>query len=742
MAWGGRRGLVAAGLLVMAALLLWQASAIRQGGLGGPLERLDAMLYDWRFQLLPPQREALLPIVIVDLDEATQQREGRWPWDRAKVAQLVDAMRAQGAVLIGFDVVFSEPGPNPARQLMQSDAVPEALREVLADSVQAHDGDTRLAETLDPYVLLGYFLHADGGRAGMLPPPFLIMAPEAAAATTIQALPDYTSNLPGLVESGASSGFIVAIPDADGIVRRMPMVLRHEEGIYTALSLEMARLALNAPWIRLDMATRGAQQVVTGVRVGKRLRVPLDEAGNLLVPYRGKAGAFTTISATGVLQGDAPAERLAALDGAMVLVGTSALGLSDLRTTPLQTGYPGVEAHANVVDAMLQAAGGLDTFYVRPDWAPGATLALMLVLGLLLALGLPGRPPRMMMGAAFACLVLVVGGNGLAWHLWHVALPLIGPVLLVASLALLNIVGGYLVTNRQKRAIQSLFGEYVPAAYVARMVAQPDSVLLSGEQRDMTVLFSDIRHFTAMSEHLSASELKDLLNRYLSAVTEVIFQHGGTIDKYVGDMVMAFWNAPLDDAQHASRAVAAALAMQARMVQLREEFVADGLPTFAVGIGLNTGSMNVGDMGSRYRRAYTVLGDAVNLGSRLESLTAYYGVPVLVSECTRDEASDFIYRRVDRIRVKGRRNAVEVSEPVCSSGRADTALLDRLARFEQALDDYQGRRWPQARTALQALREEDPAYGTLVEVYLGRMTDEELAGLPDDWDGVYTHHSK
>lgn len=740
--WQSKRGLQAAGLLLMALLMLWQAAAFRELDNGGPLGRLDAVLYDWRFQLLPPQRDADLPIVIVDLDEATQQREGRWPWDRAKVAHLIQALRAQGTALIGFDVVFSEPGPNPVRQLLQADALPAELGAALAGHAAAFDGDAILAQTLDPYVLLGFFMHADGGDAGQLPAPFMVLPPEAQAATTIRALPDYTASLPQLTEAGASGGFVVAVPDPDGIVRRVPMVLRHGADVYPALSLEMARLALGAPWLKLEQADRGGQQVVTGIHIGRGVRVPVDERGDLLVPYRGRAGSFLTIPATGVLRGDAPAESLAALRDAFVLVGTSALGLADLRTTPLQTGYPGVETHANVLDAVLQASLGEEALYVQPDWTPGAVLALMLALGLLLALGLPGRSPRLMMGCAAACLLVLVAANGWAWDRLLLALPLAAPVLLVVLLALLNIISGYISTNRQRRAIQSLFGEYVPAAYVERMVASPDSVTPSGEQRPMTVLFADIRNFTALSEPLSAGALKDLLNRYLSAVTEVIFQHQGTIDKYVGDMVMAFWNAPLDDEDHAAHAVQTALDMQACMARVRLEFEAAGLPVFRIGVGLNTGSMNVGDMGSRYRRAYTVLGDAVNLGSRLESLTAYYGVPILVSDSTRAQAPGFVYRTVDRIRVKGRRDVVEASEPLCEVGHAGPALQDRLARFEQAIEDYRARRWAQAQSALTRLCAEDPESGALYAVYLGRMADIDPASLPADWDAVHDHLQK
>ena len=729
-----------ASFLVLLCLLALQLSGSQvPAGRGGPIDRLDALLYDWRFQLLPPEREPILPIVIVDLDEATQQREGRWPWDRGKVAALIQALRGHGATLIGFDVVFSEPGVNPASVLLASEILPQDAQRIVATNEEKFDGDAVLAATLDPYVVLGYFLHADGASAGVLPPPFLLLDAESAATSTVLRLPDYTGSLPILLSSGASSGFVVAIPDSDGVVRRMPMVLRHGDGVYTSLSLEMARLALGAPWVRLQTAQHGGMDIVTGLHVGPGLFVPLDKAGSLLIPYRGGARSYLTLSATEVLRGDAPASELAALQNAIVLVGTSALGLSDLRTTPLQTGFPGVEAHANVLDALLLASLGANAFYHRPDWADGAAFAATVVLGLVLALVLPGQSPRTMLALVAALLVVLVGANGALWHYHHMALPLAAPLLVALAIALINIVGGYLSANRQRRAIQSLFSEYVPAAYVERIVNAPAAVSLAGEQRHMTVLFADVRNFTAISEPLSATQVKLLLNRYLSSVTEIIFAHQGTIDKYVGDLVMAFWNAPLDDAHHASHAVSAALAMQEGMQVLRREFADEGLPKLQIGVGLNTGPMNVGDMGSRFRRAYTVLGDAVNLGARLESLTAFYNVPILVSEYTRNNAAEFLYRTVDHVKVKGRSEAVEIFQPLCLKGAASAEQLDRVARYEQAVTHYRAGDWGLARAAFQQLYLDEP--DPLYQLYLDRLNSSE-EHPPAGWSAVFTHFEK
>ncbi|HLR77604.1 MAG TPA: adenylate/guanylate cyclase domain-containing protein, partial [Burkholderiaceae bacterium] len=560
------------GLVLVALIVGAQIFSAGDPSRNTALTRVEAVWYDLRFQMLPPQRDSLIPIVIVDLDEATQQREGRWPWDRRKVGQLVQAIQHHGAVLIGFDVVFSEPGDNPVRQVLDAADLPAPVDRALNFLIDEFDGDAALGRALGDNTVLGYFFHADGGKAGRLPAPFLEFPDDIAASSTLIAMPDYTANLAVLTDHAWASGFVVAVPDADGIVRRMPLVMRHENGVYTSLGLEMSRLALAAPWVRLAQEQRGSQTVVTGVQLGRQLHIPLDERGNMLVPYRGTAGSFTTVSATGVLRGDAPPAQLAALDGAIVLVGTSALGLSDLRTIPLQTGFPGVEVHANVIDTILHAAmaasdpGQRSPFYLRPDWEPGATLALLLLSGLLMALILPGRTPSTMLVLTLGWLAVVVGANLLMWHVWHLALPIGLQLLMVLSTGAVNIAGGYLATNRQKRAIQSLFGEYVPPEHVERMLDQPGDISLEGEQRTMTVLFADVRSFTALSESLSPTELKAVLNRYLSAITAVIFEHHGTIDKYVGDLVMAFWNAPLDDPHHARNAVQAALAMQRRMV--------------------------------------------------------------------------------------------------------------------------------------------------------------------------------
>lgn len=704
-----------------------------------PLARLDTLIYDWRFQLLTPSRpESRTPIVIVDIDEQSLQREGRWPWGREKVAGLVQAMEAQGVALIGFDVVFSEPEANPADLLLREGQFTPELREALAAQRARFDTDGRLAEVVPARTVLGYFLHADGVRVGQLPQPFLQLSPDD-TGWRVLSLPDYTGNLPQLMERARSGGFVTTLPDRDGVIRRSPLVLRHGDALYTALAVELARLHLDAPFVRLQTARcRGQQTCIESLQVGDR-HVRTDEHGAALVPYKGRRGSFTYVSATRVLRGELPAGML---QDSIVLVGTSALGLADLRTMPLETQYPGVEVHANLLDAILQSAPGTPQFHYRPDWEPGATFVLLLVSGLLLALILPRLEPGYMLVVSGGWLVVLLLGNLALWKAARFDLPLAALLLMTLLIAAFNIVFGFMRANHQKREIKTMFGQYVPPAHVEQMLADPDAVSLEGESREMTVLFSDIRNFTSLSEGLSAQDLKQLLNRYFTPITQIIFDHNGTIDKYVGDMVMAFWNAPLADPRHAHNAIVTALDMQKKMDALRAEFTAAGYPEINIGIGINTGYMNVGDMGSEFRRAYTVLGDAVNLGSRLESVTKFYGAKILVGESTHAQAPEFLYRRIDRIIVKGKSEPITVYEPVCLLDEASASRRERVERYNEAVGYYFAQQWDAAEAILRELLAQEPGR-KLYELYIERI--DELRRHPDltmSWSGVYEHKSK
>lgn len=731
------------GLVIVVVVLMLNVISLNEDSrmakrLARPMEQLDTLLYDWRFRMLPPSRpEGPVPVVVVDIDERSIQREGRWPWGRDKVMTLVQALEKQGVSLIGFDVVFSEAETNPADRVLTAEGLSPALREELLRRRSSFDNDARFAGVVSSRTVLGYFLHADGVRVGKLPQPFLELDPDD-DSWRVMSLPDYTGNLPSLMDKALSAGFVTTLPDRDGVIRRSPLILRHGDALYTSLALELARLYLKAPFIGLQTAScMNGLTCIERIQVGNNM-VRTDENGAALVPYKGGRKSFTYLSASKVMHDELPA---GILDGAIVLVGTSALGLADLRTTPLETFYPGVEVHANLLDAILQSTGGNSPFDYRPDWAPGATFVLLLVSGLMLALLLPRLEPGFMLLVSGGWLVVLVLGNFAMWSAAGFDLPLAALLVMAALIALFNIAFGFLKANYQKREIKAMFGQYVPPAHVEQMLAHPESASLEGESREMTVLFSDIRNFTTISEGLSAQALKQMLNRFFTPITQVIFDNNGTIDKYVGDMVMAFWNAPLQDQRHAYNAILTALAMQKKVDELRDEFVAAGLPEVNIGIGINTGLMNVGDMGSEFRRAYTVLGDAVNLGSRLESVTKFYGLKILVGESTYAQAPEFLYRRVDRIIVKGKHEPITVYEPVCLLADASSSRKERVGRFNEAVGYYFAQQWDAAEEVLRELLAQDPER-KLYQMYIERIAQLRKADMTVAWSGVYEHVSK
>lgn len=732
------------GLGVVLLMLVLHALSLNEDSQSGrnlakPLTRLDTLIYDWRFQLLTPSRpEGETPIVIVDIDESTIKREG-WPWARDKFARLVTQLEEQGVPLIGFDVVFSEPGKNPVDELLGSNGFSEGVRSELVREQEKFDNDAKLAEVLGSSTVLGYFFHGDGVRVGQLPPPFLDLGPDDSRGWRVLSLPDYTGNLPVLMDKALSAGFVTTRPDRDGVIRRSPFLIMHDNALYTSLSLELARLYLKAPFIEAKtVRCRGQQTCVESVRIGERV-IPTDEHGAALVPYKGGRESFTYVSAGRVLSGEVPK---GILEGAIVIVGTSALGLADLRTMPLQTQYPGVEVHANLLDAILQGSASQSYFMYRPDWAPGAIFVLLLVSGLVFAVILPRLEPGYMLVVTVAWFAVLVLGDFAIWKAAGLDLPMAAILLTALLIASFNIVFGFLRTNHQKREIKAMFGQYVPPAHVEQMLAHPEEVSLEGESREMSVLFSDIRNFTTISEGLSAQDLKQMLNRFFTPITQVIFDNNGTIDKYVGDMVMAFWNAPLSDPRHAHNAITAALAMQRAVDQLKPAFEDAGLPEVNIGIGINTGHMNVGDMGSEFRRAYTVLGDAVNLGSRLESITKFYGVKILVGETTHAQAPEFLYRCVDRIIVKGKTEPITVYEPVSLLADASESRRERVDRYNEAVGYYFAQQWDAADDILRELSAQDPER-QLYRVFIERI--EELRSHPEmtmSWSGVYEHKSK
>jgi adenylate cyclase len=395
-----------------------------------------------------------------------------------------------------------------------------------------------------------------------------------------------------------------------------------------------------------------------------------------------------------------------------------------------------VEIHANLIVGILD-----QTIKENPDYALGAEFLLALVSGLLMALLLPVLSPIWAGAMTLVLLAGVIAVNMLVWHYGNFVFPLAASVLMILTLFLFNMWYAYFFEARGKRQLAGLFGEYVPPELVEEMSRHPDSFTMESQSRELTVLFSDVRDFTSISEGLGAAELSELMNEYLSAMTRVIYDHRGTVDKYIGDAIMAFWGAPIHDHDHARNGLFAALRMVARLRTLSKQFRERGWPELRIGIGINTGEMHVGNMGSRYRRAYTVMGDGVNLGSRLEGLTKSYGVSIIVSRETRDAVPEIGYRELDRVRVKGRHKPVSIYEPLGPREGLEDQVRDELKFYRQAVKLYRAQNWELAELQFVNLTKRSPKR-TLYALYIERIKHFRKNPPPADWDGVYTHLEK
>jgi adenylate cyclase len=729
-------GQFAAGL-VFVLLLLGQAAGLYPTNF---IDKLDAALYDLKVRLT--QVEAVDDrIVIADIDEKSLKEIGRWPWPRDKMAALATNLFQQyGVAALGFDVIFAEPDQSSglpvleslARGTMAGDAGFQASLDRLRDRL---DYDGRFAEALaDGPAVLGYIFSLNQARledVGVLPEPLLDCA--ALARQGIEPLPagSYAGNLERLQAQTPYAGFFNATPDFDGVMRRMPLVVRHDGRCYGSLALNMVRAGMAVETLSVLPAGQGGHAWRPPALDMDGLAVPLDSQAMALVPYR-VAGAFPYVSAADIIAGRAPAAQL---EGRIVIVGSTAPGLLDLRVTPTDKAFAGVEIHANLVSGILDGT---------VKWQPARQRALLvgavLVLGLALAAALPWMTPAWSGALSGSLILLLLGLDFYAWHGVDMSLDMATPLLAVAGLFVLNMSWGFFVEARSKAQITRLFGQYVPPELVDEMARDPARYSLRGESRVMSVLFSDIVGFTSISEKLEAAQLAEMLNVYLSAMTRVVQEGRGTIDKYIGDAIMAFWGAPMSDDQHARDAVLVGMAMQAALTQLNPKLEERGWPPVRIGVGVNTGRMSVGNMGSEFRMAYTVMADAVNLASRLEALTRQYGVGVLVGEATRAQCPDLSFQIVDRVRVKGKDVPVSIYEPLGVTVEVAPERLREAERFEAAFQDYQAQRWDDAEIKLMELRKANAH--KLYDVYLDRVTHFRFNPPPTDWDGVFTFTSK
>jgi adenylate cyclase len=732
-----RRGLIY--LLPLVALFIALTARLAAPDL---LDRLMLISFDL-YQRIAPREAGDVPISIVDIDEDSLNKYGQWPWPRGRDAQLVDKLRDAGAAVVAFDIVFAEPDRTSPKLLL---AQLQRQGDVAEDTMRALGGlpdpDDALAEAMKSLPTIASFIlveHAEG-------PPPIQKAGHAFAGDDplhfVDTFPAAVTDLPAFQTAAIGNGFLNEHVDWDQIVRRVPLIMRTGDKPVFSLVAEILRVVTGAhTYVACAAGACGEKSFgentgLTKLKIGP-LQIPTDAAGRVWV-YYSKPRGDRLISAAKILAGDFDP---ALIKDHIVLVGTSAAGVvNDLQATPIAAGVPGVEIHAQILEQILQGV-----FLTRPDWGKGAEILFVLVIGTGLILVLPriGALASALFG--IAAIIIALATSWFAFRHAHLLIDPIYPITVLVLIYFISSVLGYLRTEVRQHEIRSAFSRYMSPHYVAELARNPEKLVLGGESRVVTVMFCDIRGFTAMSEGLDARALTHLMNSFTSPMSDIITEAHGTIDKYIGDCIMAFWNAPLDDPDHGKNAVRAAQMIRRKLVDLNRdleaEAAASGRPyhELRVGIGINTGECVVGNFGSEQRFNYSLLGDPVNLASRLEGLCKLYLVDLVVGEETAKMLGDQMLLELDLVAVKGKSQAVKVYT-LPPEGDDESAYRNR---HEELLAAYRRQDWASALAALgeaplAAVRYLAPVY----TLYRHRIAHFQLEAPPTDWDGVYTAEDK
>jgi len=787
-AWWRRRvpfaisvGLTAFALTIYADTFIWDrpTSLDRSTVVFSFINRLELNALDLRFRLRPDRFKHPDPrIIIVDIDQRSQEILGRWPFSRTHFAQMLDALREDGAKVAAFDITFDKPDETaaPIRELRETVIEREKQggktdARVIADLdrlSKEYDGDEQFARAIERFgnVVLGnFFLYSEYDLKGVddktldryaniladFPLPQLRSANQQTGTRDLRHMIQGFGDPYGLMPKGTqanieilsdalrkghgTTGFFNVEPDADGVVRHSLLVLPYGRSknlddwdLFGSLDMQAVRLFQGVPdqQMQLDFSETG----VTALEFGPSLIVHPDAVGRMMINYEGDVATYPYVSIADVVRHKFPPGTFT---GKIVLVGASATGIGDLRSTPFGgINYPGVEIHANVIDNILNRV-----VLLRGANQVIVDVLLIFLFGVPLGLWLGLAQPRSML---FGLLLLVPFGFGVWYaflHGWWLNF-IVPSGTLVANVGFVAMYRA-LVEEKEKRRVRGAFQQYLSPEVIRRLLENPD--LVKPRRTNITVMFSDVRGFTSISEKLDAQELAALLNEYLTDMTQIVFRHNGTLDKYIGDAVMAFWGAPFEEPDHPTQSCHAALEMIVRLKEMQKKWKAEGRPVLDIGVGLSTGVASVGNMGSTLRYGYTALGDTVNLSSRIEGLNREYGTHILLSDATYMAVEDpfLIFRELDLIRVKGKLKPVTLYELVATRGTPEGDAPDlelRLELFAQGRDCYRERRWQDAQVIFEKLLRRWPDDGP-AQMYLSRCKEYGIASPEENWDGVY-----
>jgi adenylate cyclase len=719
--------LVCLGLLVVfAALRVWDPP---------PVQELRLRTFDI-FQLIDPRHKAARPVTIIDIDDRSLAKFGQWPWPRTRIADMILNLTSNGAVAIGFDVVFSEadrlnPDLVAGQMRYLDDATRARLRELPSNDQILSDAIRRsrvvLGETGLPVV--------ETEIDKTLPFTGVATVGEENAEKFLFEFAGLLRNVPVIEKVAAGRGLFSIRTERDGLIRRVPMIMRAQGNIMPSLSLEILRVITGTPTLLVRTDKTG----IRAIRL-KGVEIPTDKNGQLWVHYARRDPSIY-VSAADVLDNSVSPSKI---NGKLVLIGTSAAGLNDIKTTPVSSTMPGVEIHAQVLESVLSGA-----VISQPNYAIGVELLAAMIIGILVIIFTPNLGPvrLVLAGAMFAA--VLIGTSWFFYAQYRYLIDFTYPLLSTTAIYLTFIFASFVREQRQRKEIRGIFAQYMSPVLVEQMAQSPEKVVLGGEERELTIMFSDVRGFTTISESYKHDPqgLIALMNRFLTPLTDVIIEEKGYVDKYMGDAIMAFWNAPLDDARHQVNACEAAIQMLEKIDVVnkeREQEAADGGHVYIplnVGIGLNTGIGVVGNMGSDLKKNYSVLGDSVNLASRLEGQTKEYGFPIIVGSRTALAAKDkFAILELDFIMVKGK---TEPEVIYAIAGREDVMHSGAFQRLRnvtiEMLGCYRNRDWQGALDAMERGRRSEDAdtLEKLFKLYEARIKEFKINPPPEGWTGAY-----
>jgi adenylate cyclase len=701
------------------------------------LNSFDSKIVDTYFSLRGVQ-EISGDVVIVDLDEKSLSELGQWPWQRVKVATILQNLTEAGAGIIGLDIVFAEKdnsSPKNVADFLGQMGVDLGIETDFKDM----DYDAILAETIsNTPTVVGHVFEMETGKRDAedifinIPATYiesnivndLLIKPQSALL-----------NIPVLQDASFSSGYFNIQPDLDGITRNASLLMKYMDDIYPSLSFEMYRIYTQQDQVEVVHNEIGVEGIVLGENI-----IPTDRYGRIFINHHGPGRTFKYISASDVYFGTFdPAD----VEGKFILVGTSATGLLDVRATPFDSLIPGVEVHANIIESLIS-----QDYITRLSWAEEADILMIAGLGILSGIILSFTGPVMTLLLAVG---MIGGVFGFTYHMFAnegTLINIIFPLLTVISVTFTSIIISYFLEMKQKEMIKGKFASKVSPAVMEDIINSGDTDVLAGKEKEVTVFFSDVRGFTSISEAMpSAAHLIEYLNEYMDPMVDCILKTDGTIDKFIGDAIMAYWNAPQDVEDHADKALIATINQLRAIVPLNEKLKAEGKPLIDIGIGLNTGIATVGEMGSTGRSDYTVIGDPINLGARLESLCKSYGARVIISEFTKNQLKqNYIIKELDMVKVKGKTEPVKIYEVMDFytdyEHHDKNRIIQEVEDFNRAVGLYRDSKFEEALDVFKQVdSREDKCNKKVCATYIERC-EHYIQEPPVNFDGVFTHTTK